>query len=115
MSEIPMLHVDDWLDNSMAVVKADNNELFARMFLELFRMKATQSNAYINLLVELTGKIPTCKYIDGHDSGEQVYRITGCSRFGDVWLRIDHNSANGYDIRANIAKCHSWEMLDVRR
>lgn len=36
------------------------------------------------------------------------YRVTGCSRFGDVWLHSNRNEDNRYTDRVNVDECSGW-------
>lgn len=36
------------------------------------------------------------------------YRVTGCSRMGDIWLARNHEQESGYDYRADVAECSEW-------
>lgn len=36
------------------------------------------------------------------------YRVTGCSRFGDVWLHSNKNAEFGYEHRVNVDACSDW-------
>lgn len=36
------------------------------------------------------------------------YRVTGCSRFGDVWLSADLKREVGYDKRVAVDACSEW-------
>lgn len=36
------------------------------------------------------------------------YRVTGASRFGDVWLQPDFTRAHGYEERVMMSECSNW-------
>lgn len=36
------------------------------------------------------------------------YRVTGASRFGDVWLTRNFRQESGYEQRVNIDDCSDW-------
>lgn len=41
----------------------------------------------------------------------RVYRCTGASRLGDVWLNEDFTQSIGYDLRVDVARCSLWNAL----
>jgi hypothetical protein len=36
------------------------------------------------------------------------YRVTGASRFGDVWLTSDFAKNTGYEHRVDVEQCSNW-------
>lgn len=36
------------------------------------------------------------------------YRVTGASRLGDIWLSLDPNKEDGYDLRVGVHECSEW-------
>ena len=39
----------------------------------------------------------------------QRYRVTGCSRHGDVWLASYLKQEKGYDKRVTVEDCSNWD------
>lgn len=39
---------------------------------------------------------------------ETRYRVTGASRFGDIWLAEDFNEDTSYDLRVDVGACSNW-------
>lgn len=94
---VPDLHIDDWLDDGKYSVTAE--EAYARWWFEQRRWPAAKQ-----LLYRLSMKQFKlfCTY-----EGKR-YRVTGCSRLGDVWLNVNWNAEEGYSVRVNVAKCTNW-------
>ncbi|HEY5234963.1 MAG TPA: hypothetical protein VIJ14_02195 [Rhabdochlamydiaceae bacterium] len=42
------------------------------------------------------------------DYGDQRYRVTGCSRLGDIWLSTNFKADAGYDLRVDLEECSNW-------
>lgn len=86
------MHVDDWLDEK-------NGTAYARFMLEYFRLPAIK-------------KYKREKSMEGHrlfcDFEGKRMRVTGASRFGDIWLTSDFNQNTGYEKRVNILDCSGW-------
>jgi len=36
------------------------------------------------------------------------YRVTGCSRMGDIWITLDFTRSCGYEDRVDVAQCSTW-------
>lgn len=90
-----MKHVDDWLDE----VSMDEDECYAKFVLDNKRWPAWKVMYYDKWMEQF--KL-FCSY-----EGKR-YRVTGCSRMGDVWLHSDFNHDHGYEKRVDIEKCHNW-------
>lgn len=90
MSEIEeMRHVDDFIDDP-------KSDAYAARWLGLFRR-------------------PAIDKIDSRNSDKlfatyegRRYRVTGCSRMGDVWLSADFERDVGYYLRVDVAKLSEW-------
>lgn len=87
------MHVDDFIDNEY------NKDNYARFFFLLHRLEAA-------LFYDFK------KWIDQYklfcDYQGQRYRVTGCSRLGDVWLSADFNRESGYEKRVEVGECSNW-------
>lgn len=94
-----MIHIDDWLKHE-EYVKAPPEVLYAMFFFELHRFPAWWTNRYHKILDDIQ---LYCTYKDGNR-----YRVTGCSRLGDVWLARDFNRTSGYDLRVAVDDCSEW-------
>ncbi len=87
-----MTHIDEWMVDP-------KNDPYARAMFIVFRLPAVEM-----LLVQrlLDGKKLFCMY-----AGER-YRVTGASRFGDVWLAKNPNRKMGYEHRVDVDECSEW-------
>lgn len=92
-----MTHVDDWIDDP--TTGPEN----VKAWLRHFRRPAIDKD-YDWLK---TQKL-FCTYKD-----DKRYRCIGCSRMGDIWLTMDFNRENGYDLRVDIDDCYNWEVVSV--
>jgi hypothetical protein len=90
-------HVDDFID--APCIRATESESYAAWMLNHFRFPA-------NLRFKFD------KFMKGHKLfatyKDQVYRVTGASRMGDVWLATDFDRKTGYDLRVDINNIQSW-------
>ena len=104
-----MVHIYDWLSYpEMLTTKA---ELKVWEFLSWKTLPASESS---ELTPKYLGLKVYCKC-----AGIE-YRITGASRFGDIWLKdnspeleIDLDP-NGYDKRVFIDSCYEFSYIDER-
>lgn len=88
-----MLHVDEFIDSGWGANQ------YARWFFMLHRFPAAHQNDF----AEWIGQYKLfCRYED------QTWRVTGCSRMGDVWLARDFDRERGYDLRVDVAKCSDF-------
>lgn len=80
--------------------KEEVGERYARFVLALHRFPAVMQLDFEGL----TKKFPLFCTYEG-----AVYRVTGCSRMGDVWLtsKVD-NPNSGYEKRVMVDKCSLW-------
>lgn len=82
-------HVDDFIDDPAS-------DRYAASWFESFRraawMKANEPDTR-KLFATFRGK---------------RYRVTGCSRLGDVWLSADFNREVGYEKRVDVDACSEW-------
>ncbi len=87
-----MLHIDDFIDDP-------RTDKYASWFFQLHRFPAALQFKFAEFIknIELY-----CDY-----KGDR-YRVTGCSRLGDVWLAKDFAQTNGYDLRVNIEDCNNF-------
>ena len=87
-----MTHVDDYIDD----YKSDP---YASWVLDYFRRPAMHKARW---WAYMQGHRLFCTY------GGKRWRVTGCSRLGDVWLAADHERDTGYDVRVNVDECSAW-------
>ena len=87
-----MLHVDDF------IATMDSDE-YASWFFALHRMPSFLQIKFRN-------------FIDKYDLyctyKNKQYRVTGCSRMGDVWLTTDFNQKLGYELRVDVNECSNF-------
>lgn len=88
-------HVDVWLDTPTF----DDSEAYAKFVLEYKRMPAFKQIQYAPWMQQF--KL-FCVY-EG-----KVYRCTGASRLGDVWLTENFDQDSGYQKRVNVKECSKW-------
>lgn len=95
-----MNHVDDFIDEPSGTP----GERYAKFFFAMFRwpalLKATLREQLKPFKLYCTwGGIP---------GGQTRFRVTGCSRMGDVWLSNDFDRGCGYDHRVDVDECSEW-------
>lgn len=83
------LHVDDFIDDP-------STNRYAASWFEAFRRPAVDKMHY-----------PDQRKLFATFRGSR-YRVTGCSRLGDVWLHSNVNEDAGYQHRVNVAECSDW-------
>ena len=88
-------HVDRWLDTP----SIDPQENYAKFIIDYFRLPAWKQSAF-------KGYLMSYKLFCTYES--VVYRCTGASRIGDVWLNSDYTAVNGYTLRVNVTDCSNW-------
>lgn len=91
----PAVHVDDWLDRPAATP----DEAYAKFVLDYLRKPAW---AQIDFEPWMGQHKLFCHY------NGKPHRVTGASRLGDVWLREDPSTADGYDYRVPVMSCSQW-------
>lgn len=90
------IDVDDWLDKPTL---HDDNEIYAKFVIDYFRLPAWKKIAYKKWMGQY--KL-FCIYED------KKYRVTGASRFGDIFLNADFNAESGYQLRVHVNECYNW-------
>ncbi len=84
-----MKHVDDFIDDP-------TSDRYAASWFESFRRPA-----YDKCLK------PDDRKLFATYRGDR-YRVTGCSRMGDVWLDPDFGRECGYTHRVDVSECSDW-------
>lgn len=84
-----MMHVDDFIDDTAT-------DRYAASWFESYRRPAIDK-----------ARKPDERKLFATYEGKR-YRVTGCSRLGDVWLSADFNREWGYEKRVDVAKCSEW-------
>ena len=87
------MHVDEFIDTQFG------EEVYARFVLNYFRMPATLKMDFKSFMSQFE---LYCNY-EG-----RMYRCTGASRLGDVWLAKDFTRHTGYDLRVDVEECSEW-------
>ena len=87
------LHVDDFVDSYFG------KHEYARWFFFLHRLAAVYQ-------VDWAPYIKHYKLFCTYKS--MRWRVTGASRFGDIWLTKDFNRETGYEERVSVADCVEW-------
>lgn len=88
-----MVHIDDFIDDH-------NQDAYARIWFESFRRPAMAK------LLE-----PDDRKLFATYRGQR-YRVTGCSRMGDVWLHSNlawtEDTRPWYERRVDVTECSNW-------
>lgn len=87
------MHVDQFIDGGWGANQ------YTRWFFMLHRFPAAHQNDFADFIAPY--KL-FCTF-EG-----QRYRVTGCSRMGDIWLARDFNRTTGYDRRVDLEKCSDF-------
>lgn len=82
-------HVDDYIDDPAS-------DAYAASWFEAFRRPAIDK-----------ARKPDARKLFATWQGTR-YRVTGCSRLGDVWLHSNVNEDCGYQHRVNVDACSNW-------
>lgn len=77
----------------------DKDLAYAQFFLMLKRMPASMQMAMSEFIK------PYQLYCDWNGAR---YRVTGASRFGDIWLHPDFTREHGYEHRVMLTECSNW-------
>lgn len=93
MSKKPMIEVDDFIDGHFG------KHQYARWVLNHFRLPAA-------LKIDFDPFMKDHKLFCTYEGTR--YRVTGASRFGDIWLATDFERTHGYDLRVNLAEVTDW-------
>jgi hypothetical protein len=90
-------HVDDWID---AVFRNDSAEVrYAKFYFRMHRWPAIDQ-MYFQELIDQFKLFATYE-------GKR-WRVTGCSRMGDIWLSESFDRLHGYEKRVYIDDCSDW-------
>lgn len=84
-----MRHVDDFIDDPAS-------DRYAASWLESFRRPAFEKI-----------KKPDDRKLFATYKGRR-YRVTGCSRLGDVWLHSNVKEDTTYEHRVDVDACSNW-------
>lgn len=94
------LHVDEWIENKhMSSEPNTEAEKMAMAFLFIKGLDAVSNMICTPLMKDI--KI-FCTFKN------ETYRVTGCSRLGDVWINSNLDEENGYTNRVNVEECSNW-------
>lgn len=91
------LHVDDFVSHSN---DRDPGTTYARWFLLHKRLPAVMQSDFAYIMKDH-------KLFAKHKNGK-IYRCTGGSRMGDIWLTLDHFREFGYDVRDYVDNIVKW-------
>ncbi len=92
------MHIDEWLDER-TMARVDDDEKYAVAFFFLIGMSAVDTWT-IDPIMKHHKLFCTYK--------EKVYRITGSSTMGDVWIHSDYSKDSGYEFRVDIEDCSKF-------
>lgn len=82
-------HVDDFIDDP-------KSDPYASAWFESFRRPAYEKIKYLD-----------SRKLFATYQGVR-YRVTGCSRMGDVWLHANPNEESTYQHRVDVDECSDW-------
>lgn len=88
--------VDEFIDDFMI---RDIYERYAQWLLSHYRMAAAYQSQFEPFIAPFQ---LFCRYKD------EIFKVTGASRLGDIWLARDYKRVNGYDLRVDINECSDW-------
>lgn len=91
------MHIDDWIDRTCDMKEG---ERYASFFFMLHRLDAISRMKWAPWISQF--KL-FCTW-----NGKR-YRVTGCSRLGDVWLTPRFNQDIGYEHRPDVEECSEWK------
>lgn len=98
-------HIDNYIDSMTGFSDKPKDvirmEHYSKFFFLLHRLPAYMKNDFAEWINQY--KL-LCKY-----NGKK-YRVTGCSRMGDIWLNENFNADNGYDHRVMINQVSDFSM-----
>lgn len=106
-----MTHVDDWIDSNdgeeIDPALSDKENITRLNTIRAVKAWLNEFRKAIMLrdLSKLRSVVVLCTYSDG-----VCYRVTGCSRLGDIWLVKNHSRNCGYDLRVDIKDCGQWKI-----
>lgn len=86
-------HVDDFIDKNYL------KDTYARWVLQYFRLPAALQ---IDFRPYMEKHRLFCTYRGAR------YRVTGASRFGDIWLNRHYDREHGYQLRVGVDDCSDW-------
>lgn len=95
MTDLVRRHVDDFIDDP-------TSDKYAASWLESYRRP----------VVDKLEKPDERKLFAVYMC--KPYRVTGCSRLGDVWLHSDLETDVGYEHRVNVDDCYAWSATPGR-
>lgn len=98
------MHIDDWMDDLLYSGSSRHVDETLQAVLFFFTMKRMDALHQIYFKSIMNKIIVTCIY-----KGDK-YRVTGCSRLGDIWLSGDYTRTIGYDLRVDVEECSGWEV-----
>lgn len=94
------VHIDVWINDAYSRGKNKHlGEDYAAWFFHLHRLSASAQDLF-------SEQISKYKLFCVHAGTK--YRVTGCSRLGDVWLSRDFSRDHGYDFRVYVDTCSHW-------
>lgn len=89
------MHIDEFCDDNYGKPEL----YYVRWFFFLKRLPAVQQAEFHEWI---------SRYRLYCDYEGKRYRVTGCSRLGDVWLSSDFKIESGYDLRVEVERCSKW-------
>lgn len=102
------IHVDTFIEFGSMFSKAEHedNEDYARWVLNYFRLPAAMKIDF-NKFMSKNKLFCTFK--------NEIYRVTGASRLGDIWITKDFNQSAGYQKRVMINNCSGWANYIINK
>jgi hypothetical protein len=91
-----------------AFIEDPKTDAYASWILAHFRFPAILQSKFAKIMKD---KKLFCSYKTAPVDGLHIYRryrVTGASRFGDVWLATSFDREVGYDLRVSVDDCIDW-------
>jgi len=96
-----MTQIADWVDTP-------KEKLEEKKVQEYLNFRLCSARYQAENRAEIDGLMVFAKY------QQDIYRITGASRLGDIYLAKDPGQDHGYDTRVNIMECYEFSYIDNR-
>ena len=91
-------HVDEFIDSFSDFPEEFGDVAYAQWVLFFFRLP----DGYSVRFAKFMKLILFCDYLG------KTYRVTGASRFGDVWPQPNLSKDHGYTKRGDVMECRRW-------
>ncbi len=95
------MHIDEWLNSKESLKLSFVKEWFTRFRKpEFYKIKDGDNLWFENNWL-------FCIYQN------KRYQVTGCSRFGDIWITSNFDQSIGYENQVDFSDCSGWAMICI--